>query len=49
VNINVNTSGTLSDALMKDRAFTEVLKTKVINTVNDMPKISAEKGRKGKI
>jgi len=45
VNINVNTSGTLSDALMKDRTFTEELKTKVVNTIKNMPKIMAEKGK----
>lgn len=45
ININVNTSGTLSDALMKDRTFTEELKTKVVNTIKNMPKIMAEKGK----
>ena len=45
ININVNTSGTLSDALMKDSRFREELKDKVVTTIKNMPKIMAEKGR----
>jgi hypothetical protein len=45
ININVNTSGTLSDALMKDRNFTQELKDKVVTTIKNMPKIMDEKGR----
>jgi hypothetical protein len=46
VNINVNTGGTLSDELMKDPKFLAQFKDRVVNTINNMPKISAEKGRK---
>jgi hypothetical protein len=45
ININVNTSGTLSDALMKDRAFTQELKNRVMTIIKDKSKISVEKGQ----
>ncbi len=47
ININVNTSGALSDALMKDRNFTQDLKTRVMNIIKDKTKFSAEKGQVG--
>lgn len=45
ININVNTSGTLSDALMKDRTFTQELKNRVMTIIKDKSKISVEKGQ----
>jgi hypothetical protein len=45
ININVNTSGTLSDALMKDRTFTQELKDRVMTIIKDKSKIAIEKGQ----
>lgn len=45
ININVNTSGTLSDALMKDRTFTQELKDRVMTIIKDKSKIAVEKGQ----
>lgn len=45
ININVNSNGTLSDALMKDRSFTEELKSRVINIIQNKSNISVEKGQ----
>lgn len=47
INININSGGALSDALMKDRNFTQDLKTRVMNIIKDKTKIIAEKGQVG--
>jgi hypothetical protein len=45
ININVTSAGTLSDALMKDRTFTQELKDRVMTIIKDKSKIGVEKGQ----
>ena len=45
ININVNTSGTLTEAITKDPRFLAEFKDRVVTTIKNMPKIIAEKGR----
>lgn len=45
ININVTSAGTLSEALMKDRTFTQELKDRVMTIIKDKSKIGVEKGQ----